>query len=239
MRKLSALFLSAALIVLGGCSASGGGKSSAASSSAVSSSAAEESTEPAASEQTPEPEEEITYTPGTVSGSVYKCPTLGLSADLTGWVIGSEEELMEMGNFDEPATPEKRAAVMAEKGSVMDLYTYMPDSSANINLQIQDLSGDPSTLGYSEKEICDLIRGSVEEGLLKAGYDEVTVESTSEMFAGEEHGELLIYGTFKGIELYQKEMAIRNGSYLGLITFTARDEAAVNEAMKMFSKIGG
>lgn len=242
MKKQSLILTSAALLFLGACSSATPASSEKPEETAVSE-VTEETKEPETTPEatpTPEAEEEIVYAPGTVNGSVYESKTAGLGIDLSGWEFADAATLGEHNQMDGEATEEALLNRMDTEHLVMDMIAtnYGGNVNQNINIQFQDVSLTPTMSSYTEKEIADNTAPRMKDGLISAGYENVTLDSADFNMAGKDCGAILINGTYKGYELFQKEVLMWRGKYLMFITVTCANEAEADEILAKFYVLG-
>lgn len=180
-------------------------------------------------------DDKVEYTHSTLDeNGKFTSVFLGIAADFPTdtWIAYDDDDLADYngGSNDE----EDLKSILAGGGMIYEMLIGK-ETGSNVNIVIQNVG---SLMGnISEEKYVDYNLEGMEEQLVSTGtMDEATASKKTVTFAGADHYAIDVEGTSYGIELYERIIVIKKGSYFGLITVTAMSEAERNEFTEMFYK---
>lgn len=171
---------------------------------------------------------------GVIEESEYTNEYFGVGMELPeGWSFLTDEELAQMMNLSiEIVQDEDLAETMREQMEAGNAITNMAAKDTlglrNLNMRLAKVE-DKTMLSYSEEEILNLISGTVESGLEKAGYKNLSVKIEKTTFVGEEKPVLVITGEVYSIPVYQYEFLFLGEDYYAIVTYTSMLENHLEE----------
>lgn len=174
---------------------------------------------------------------GEKSGSSYVNQALGVRAELPeDWQQLNNEEIAEaMGYAKDQVTDEKVAAMLEESGSVCDFYAVKTDGSGcNINIQVQKLNVIQGA-ALTEEDILSSSVDAVKQGLESIGFENVEISQEMMRFAGAEHASLSSTATYSGVPVYERQVLVKAGRYIGIVTVFAFDRESVDAYLAFFT----
>lgn len=163
---------------------------------------------------------------GTNDGEVYENRFFNIRIDAAdaGLLLATEEQLLQISNMTaEMMNSEDIKDALDGGKTFMDLYAYTPDLSKTINMNIQNMGiffGRLSDIDTLVEMILPEMQGQMEG----AGLENVTVEKGTCIFRGEEVPCVLITADMNGATLYEKQVYMKEGSYLAVLTSAGESE---------------
>ena len=213
MRKWIALLLAALLVMsLAACSPSTPAENQ---NTATEPAADAPATDSAAPEST---EPEVDFEAGTVENNTYTSSLLGITATLDeNWYFLDREEIDQIYGITSEAMDDEEIAKKLEDGSTYaDMYATDQSTGATVNVNIQNVG--LTALLVSEEAILEAAEGEVIAALESMGLTDVKYELGTMQFAGKEHACVYITGQINGTTLYETQVCVKNGNYVGSIT---------------------
>ena len=197
MKKWIALLLAALLVMsLAACSPSTPAENQ---NTATEPAADAPATDSAAPEST---EPEVDFEAGTVENNTYTSSLLGITATLDeNWYFLDREEI---------------AKKLEDGSTYADMYATDQSTGATVNVNIQNVG--LTALLVSEEAILEAAEGEVIAALESMGLTDVKYELGTMQFAGKEHACVYITGQINGTTLYETQVCLKNGNYVGSIT---------------------
>ena len=176
---------------------------------------------------------------GTIDGDTYENTFFGIGCKLDDdWTILDEEELAERSGlvFDtlEEGGMDDSARTAMENGSVVfDFFAQKLDNSAAVNVTVGNIGVLYGT-SLTEEAYIDLAYDEVIQSVEAIGYDNVTAEKTTVTFAGTDHAAMNVYGEYSGVPVYQVQIALRKGLYVGTVTLSSGGEDTTSDLAALF-----
>ncbi len=200
----------------------------------------EAETEPVITEAETEPAEpaEKEFHVGKVEGSVYTNEYLDLRCEAPeGWMFYDEEQIAMINNISSSLVKDEDIAeAVKQNGQYTDMY--MSDFSTNVNLVIQPMN--PMMKMFSDEELFELSKGTVEEQLKAAGFDLKSIDQIDVQFRGETVRCLQMVIVMYGVQLEEYQLWIRpEGEYFGILTVATQDGSDVQDVLDCFSRLNG
>lgn len=188
-----------------------------------------------------ESEEEDTdqgeFSRGVVQDNTYESVFLKVGCALGDeWAIADDTELLQLSGVVYDTLDESEFfETLDTSGLIYDFYAATEDQS--LNIVIQDLNSAGSSMDLNEETYVDLAKGQMKEALSSIGYEDVSLEQSTITIAGKEHASLAISATVQSIPLYEKQVYIKVGEYMGVITAASYNEDRTDELLALFYEI--
>ena len=176
----------------------------------------------------------------TFEGQKYENKALDISADFDkGWYLMNEEErAQQMGLLDNVIHDEDLLKVLTdalESGkSICDMKAQKKDGSGDeVNIILSDL-GAIGMLFVDERQYFEMS----EEGLYSAyrsmGCQEITITGGETSFCGRTHYGAEIEASLNGTRFFQRQVYIKSGTYIGVVTIFSKDRSQLDVITGMF-----
>ncbi len=179
------------------------------------------------------------YQIGTIENNTYNNEFFDIGCDLDDtWIILNEEELAELSGItfdmmEEGGLGNSDRLAMENGSYVFDFFARKEDYSAAINTSVANI-GILYGTALTEEGYIDATTEQIVKSLEATGYENVTSEKTTIMFAGAEHTALTVYGESAGMPIYQTLVAIRKSIYVGTVAFTTANEDTTGNLITLF-----
>ncbi len=177
----------------------------------------------AAAENTEAQTEEETFSIGEVASDVYENEFFNVKVTASeGFRFLSDAEIEALGqataeNISDSA---ESVAKAIEDGSVLTPMYVSDESGLNtLGLNISSL-GVASAL-VTEAAIIDASLDQIVTMLTGSGFENVTAERSTTTFLGKEVDCMIVHGTYMGVELFEKQVEIIEGTYMASFTATS------------------
>ena len=253
-KKFTAMILIAALVLpIAACSSgksSSGSSAPAGTETLTETEAATETAAPVTEPEAPEteaPETEASeaeeFTMGTVSGNSYRNELLGIAVDFPdNWVVYNEEQLAEINGLVAGAMNDENAAEALENGSVFyNLFASGDEGINSVNIVYEDL-GILNSMLMDEELYANLSLDSIVTELEAQGLKDVEGYAETVTFAGAPHAAISLSGKYyyssdDYYDFFEEIVCIKQGRYMGDITFAALVYDNIDEIMGYFYSI--
>lgn len=177
---------------------------------------------------------------GETTETSYVNTAFGIRYDAPeGWYILTQEELGQiMGIAISSIDDDAIAEMFEDTGYAMDFYA-MDISNAeaatydNLNITIQDI-GKLYGLLYNEKQVAEASLDSVKQALEAQGATVVDTELGETQFIGKTCTSLTVHSKAGDIDMYQKQVYLKEGSAMACITATTFGEDKTDEVLATF-----
>lgn len=182
---------------------------------------------------------------GKQTDTSYENTYFGLRYDTSAdWHLLSREEIATiMGVSATSFDDEAMANMLKDTGYVIDLFVMDTkpaidgvDTFNNVNISIQDIGKLYGNI-YDEKKLAEASADTVKEALQAQGLTDINTEISETKFIGKNCVALTITSKAGDINMYQKQVYLRNESALACITATALSEDKTNEILSVFADI--
>ena len=176
---------------------------------------------------------------GLKEDNVYRSEFLGIQAEFDeNWYLLSDEEALEaMGQVANSVENGDLADLLRESGAVCDLFAVALDGSRDtINIQLENL-GFLYGMVLSEEAYLKQAQGMLEESLKQMGLENIRIQSETIDFAGEEHLSIAIVGEMSGVEIYERMVLLKEGSYMASVTYASVGSRNADRLPELFSAI--
>lgn len=230
--KLTALSLiGAAIMVVTACGSKGGGAALQSETAAVTTEAASVSEAAAASA------EDTGFSAGTSESSVYTNTMFNIKFDAASnkMSLADAQELKRLGDMTADAVDSDSAQASLDNGSVyFDMYAYNDDYTRTVNVVIQNMGivyGVVGDLDASVEAAVSVVRQQFEA----LGVTDVNIEKTRVEFKGEEVPCLNIELAGQGVKQCQKQVYVKSGKYVAVISATGTDAESAQAGLDIFT----
>ena len=186
-----------------------------------------------------EPDVDANDVIGLKEDNVYTSEFLGITASFDeNWYVCSDEEALEaMGYVADSLENEDTANLLRESGTVCDLFAVALDgSNDNINIQLEDL-GFLYGMVLSEEAYAKMALDLLKTSLEQMGLENIQIEQEKIDFAGDEHLSLTVSGEMNGVELYERMVLLKAGSYMANITYASIGSRNADQLPELFHAI--
>ena len=170
---------------------------------------------------------------GTVNGNTYENQVMGYGCVLEGWSFANADDIAEMNNWAKDILTEDAQALIESVDSFMDMYASSEDGMCNVVVQFQNMGRIYGAL-LTEKMIVDISLPQLAPMLEQTGYEDVVAEAATIRLGDNDHAGFAVSGTFYGLPIYQKEVCILCGDYMGLVTVTSYFTDLTDEVFASF-----
>ena len=157
---------------------------------------------------------------GTVDGYTYENEILGYGCTLEGWTFADEAGIAQLNNWGQENFSDDLQAILESADTFMDMYAASADELFNINIQFQNMNHIFGAL-LTEELFVSISLPQLAPMMEMAGYENVVTEAITVQLDGEEHAGISLTATVYGLPIYQKEVCIKCGGYMGLIAVTS------------------
>lgn len=186
------------------------------------------------SESKTEPEKK--FSTGTSSNNVYKNEFLGIQCELNSdWTFKTDAEIQEINKAALGMVDEDYAAKMEEADTLTDMYAIHSNQMDTINVTFEKLKG--LMAAYSEQEYVDASKGQLSDILASAGYENVVVDTSTMVFAGEEHPCLTISCVLNGYNMYETMVVVKQSNYFANVTACTWNENKTADVLADFKAL--
>lgn len=146
---------------------------------------------------------------GVVNGNTYQSEFIGIQCTLDEeWTISNEDELAQFSGMTASQVNNENIKEALESGSTFfDFMATKDDGLTSINITMTEMK----THGYSgdsEEKLASAVYPEVKSMLSEEGFEDISIEQTTVVFAGKEHPCFNISATYYGIEIYEKIVEI-------------------------------
>lgn len=200
---------------------------------------AEEAAETEETEQEAAVPEELLGTQ-TESQYVNEYFDLSYSAPENWYLLSKEEIATVMGLAISNSDDEAFVELLKDTGYVTDFYAMetVPaiegaDAYNTLNITIQDIGKLYGTL-YNEKQLAEASADTVKQTLEAQGLTDVKTEISETEFIGKNCVTLVITSKSGDIDMYQKQVYLKNGSAIAAITATTIGADKTDEVLSTF-----
>ena len=195
---------------------------------------AEPVTEPASDEESATSNVDISVI-GSIIDRVYKNTHFGISCTLNhDWTIATKEEIAQIsGLTTDLLTDENLANQLKNSGIIYDLYASASEGLVTLNITLENL-GLLYGLTLSEQDYVDMSIGQLPTALESMGFTDVTAESITLTFAGEEHAAIRLHAVYQGIDFYETLVCVKSGTYMACITAASYLENITTDVLAFF-----
>ena len=159
---------------------------------------------------------------GTVSGGKYENKFFGIGCAMDeNWTFATEDQLLDMigETADQIEDGDLKDSLM-NANMFYDMQVASNDGYANINVVIENLGVMYGTI-ISEDEYVKQNVEQLPSALAQAGIDVNSCEATTVQFAGAERNAIQSSSVTQGVDLYQLQVIIKNGSYIAIVTISS------------------
>ena len=179
---------------------------------------------------------------GTLTDTSYVNDYFGLRYDApANWYILSRDETVAiMGIVASNVDDEALVEIFENTGYVIDLNAMdtIPaiegaDAHNSVNITIQDI-GKIYGMILDEKRLAEVSAESVRESLEALGLTDITMEIGETEFIGKTCVVSALTGKTGDIDMYQKQVYLKNGSAVACITATTSGEDKTDEILSAF-----
>ena len=198
-------------------------------------------------EETEEPAEEPaeeTVVPAELLGKTednsYVNEYFGFRFDAAdNWYVLTASERAElMGLAAAEIKDEDIASLLESAGYVTDFYALDTSGATvngfnNVNVTIQDM-GKLYGLITSEKQIAEASVDSIKQALAAQGMETIDVEVGETEFIGKKCVSMTIVSKAGDMQMFQKQIFLKNGSAMACVTATALEEDKTDELLAAF-----
>lgn len=184
--------------------------------------------------ETSEPDE-ATYEMGSMNGGVYTNGFIGIGCELDeNWVYYNDEQLSDLNGIAMEATNNDDVVAALENGTVIfDMYASSSDGLATINVVFENL-GVVNGITMDESKYVEAALNYVKDSFESAGGTNIMTEITTIEFAGAERACISSSCEISGVTMYQKQICIKQGHYMAIITPCSFSEDITDNLAAMF-----
>lgn len=166
------------------------------------------------------------------SNGKFTCELLGIGADFDTnvWEFYSDTDIASVNSVSSVSNEDLKSA-LNKSGALQDMGALQEDGT-NVLLIYEDT--DVTKLGnvnedtYIDKSVNQL------EAQLAGVVDNVSSEKVTVTVAGASHAALDVTGETSGVSIYSRNICIRKGNLVALISINAFSKEAINEITSMF-----
>lgn len=170
---------------------------------------------------------------GEAEGNTYENAYTGIGFNLPeGWTFYSKDQINELNNITQDMLDEDIAKQIEQAAVIYDMYA-LDQYGNSVNIVMEKLSVIASK-GIDEKTYAEASTSQLEEALKQVGYNEVTAETTSIVFNGEEHAAIDVVCTMEGLTLYEKLICIQIDEYMVCITIGTTYTNTIEDVLSYF-----
>lgn len=187
--------------------------------------------------QTEPAETEPEFAVGSAQNNTYTNSFLGLTVTLGGdWQFASDEEIREINQIAQDMVGEDYAKAMQEADVVQDMYAANQANGATANIVLTNM-GNMGGLLVSEDMVAEQSMEEISTAMGNVGVENLTVEKTQMVFAGQEHPALTVKGTISGLNLFETIVIMKHGRYMVNITAASYMEDTTMDVLNAFRVI--
>ncbi len=171
---------------------------------------------------------------GTSVNNKYTSEFIGIGCTLDSqWYFLSNEELLELNRFSEELEGDELEKEMEDTDIVYDMVAESGDSTQKITVCLQNFGLVYGKAVNEDEYIAARIEG------LKAGYknlevDNFFVKKTGVTFCGKERKAISCSYEMEGLSVYQKQVLIKVGKYIAIVTAETYIEDTTDRAIGYF-----
>lgn len=188
---------------------------------------------------TPAPDDDVQELElGTVNGGTYESAYFGFGCTLDEeWTYADEDTLLGMiQDTADLLDDEDYKDELLNADVFYDMAVTYSDGITNMNVVIQDINAVFGML-LDEQKIVELTAKQLPEQLEAASMDVQSCEASTIEFAGAEHSCIYIHSLISGVDYYQLQVYIKNGSYISCITLSSPLEENLDAMLSFFYSV--
>lgn len=153
------------------------------------------------------------------------------------WTVLDREELAQFNDvLAEMVSDEKLSETLADSGSFHVFYATDDEIFASVDIVMENL-GLLYGAVLSEEKYIELSKDDLAPALESIGIDDVTVETATFSFVGEEHPGLTVHGTMEGIDMYESIVLLKVGRYMAVIAVSSYIEDFTRDILAEFHSL--
>lgn len=179
---------------------------------------------------TPEPE----FTVGTVEGSVYENPFIGIGCNLGDeWTYFTNEQIMQQNNVAAELAGEEYKQMMANATVFADMFASHSDQVSTVGVNIEKI--DKVELAVLNiKSYLESAVPSIEQSLGNMGFVNITHSIGSVKLGDTDMTCLNVVSSLGEFKMYQTIVAIKCNGYLACITCSGDSTESIDSALSNF-----
>lgn len=164
--------------------------------------------------------DEVEFSIGDTEGNIYKSNFIGVECVLDdNWTFYSDSQIAELNNITADALGDDYAEKMKAANIVYDMFAT-DASGNNIYVILEKVNALSATFNDVESFV-DNSMSAVEDSLTQTGAVVNNIKKAEVTFAGEKTYAICIESTLNGVSLFQKQVFLKRGAYVVLITITS------------------
>ena len=181
---------------------------------------------------TPAPEPEFTV--GTVEGSVYENPFIGIGCNLSDeWTYFTNEQIMQQNNVAAELAGEEYKKMMANATVFADMFASHSDQVSTVGVNIEKI--DKVELAVLNiKSYLESAVPSIEQSLGNMGFVNITHSIGTVKLGDTDMTCLNVVSSLGEFKMYQTIVAIKCNGYLACITFSGDSTESIDSALSNF-----
>lgn len=175
---------------------------------------------------------------GSTNGGTYENSFIGISCSLdSSWTYYTDEQISELNGITADNIEDEDLAEQLKNSSAFyDMMASADDGILSINVVFENL-GVLYGMTLDEESYVDTALGTLENTLTASGYSNVSCQKATFDFCGETRYGTSIYAEISGVAVYEKQVCIKSGNYMAVVTLVSVGEDATDSLLELFSAL--
>lgn len=161
---------------------------------------------------------------GAVNSNTYRNDYFGFEFQANEeWYFFSDVDVAQINGITSSVVTEEDFESQLEEMEFVTVCSAMKNNGSGENISII-IQTDDLFYGNDLDMMMLYAKPGLEQGLIDAGYSNLTIENTNIVFAGEIRPSYAIEGTILGQKIYEQEIVLYKEPYLAFITITTGEK---------------
>lgn len=192
-------------------------------------------TEEREEKETEKTAEEFSF--GQTNGGTYTSEFLRIACTLPdGWTFFTQAQMQELNGAVYDMVGDDLKKQLETSKVIYDMYATNVNTAESVNIVLENMGIVYGTL-LDEAKYVELSMNQLKTAMENAGVTNLVLEQNTVEFAGESRVGVLMTGTSEGIQIYQQQAVIREGTYMAVITATSYNENTLEQIIGNFSAL--
>lgn len=167
----------------------------------------------------------------------YTSEFLGIACTLPdGWTFFTQAQMQELNGAVYDMMGDDLKKQLETSKVIYDMYATNVNTAESVNIVLENMGIVYGTL-LDEAKYVELSMNQLKTAMENAGVTNLVLEQNTVEFAGESRVGVLMTGTSEGIQIYQQQAVIREGTYMAVITATSYNENTLEQIIGNFSAL--
>ena len=174
------------------------------------------------------------FSVGASANNKYENAYFGIGCTLdSNWVFSTDDEIKQMNDMSLDLIGEEYAEAIKNASLIYDMMATVPGGIESVNIVIENVGVLYGSL-LSTDEYLDNSVSSVEGALESMGFDNVSAEKGTLVFAGSERPILSVSASVAEFSMNETIVVLKKGNYIASITVASDSEENSKKILSNF-----